>query len=210
MEIITRITLRGSRALIVSDAGEKGWIRKSTLAETGWQEGDPLNEEAWEAVMRGAECRAAVDEGARYLASPRSRAEVEHKLLSRGYREDVVREACDRLEEYGYIRDEDYARMSVEAYASRGEGKRRVQQRLLHKGISREVAQAAVEELDEEQERRNAVREAEKLMRGYASLDAQTAKRRLTAALLRRGFSWDTVSQALAETIHKDAEDPWE
>ena len=197
MDTITRITIKGSRALIEAGGEVRGWIRKSTLAELGWNEGDPLDEAAWDRAMEGPEFRAALEEGARYLASPRSRREVLRKLAQRGYPESVCERAAQRLESCGYIEDGDLARRAVESYASRGEGRRRIQQRLVQRGIDRTDIESALSDYDDASEKENAKAEAAKLMRKYASLDDQTARRRLIAALTRRGFSWESISAAI-------------
>jgi len=100
MDRISKITVKGTRALIFVEGEEKGWLRKSTLADLGWDEGDPFDEAAWDAALEGPEFHAALEEGARYLASPRSRREVLRKLAQRGYAESVCERATERLASY--------------------------------------------------------------------------------------------------------------
>lgn len=197
MEKITEIVIRGTRARIEVDGEVRGTLRKATLMDLGWQVGDDFDPEAWDAAQQGPEFRAALDEGARYLASARSRREVIRKLLSRDYLPDVAERAAERLESYGYIHDEDLAQRTVEAYAARGEGRMRIRQRLAHKGLEKDVAEQALESYDEEEEKQQALRMAQKLAPRYLAEDTGEGRRKLLAALTRRGFSWDAAGYAL-------------
>ena len=85
MEKITKIQEKGARALLFVDGEEKGWLRRATLMELGWNEGDDFDEAAWEEALECPEFRAALEEGARYLASPRRRKEVLKKLKESVY-----------------------------------------------------------------------------------------------------------------------------
>ena len=59
----------------------------------------------------------------------------------------------------------------------------------------------AVEDLDPETERENALAVAERRARQLTGLDRQTAERRLSAFLQRRGYSSDVVREAVTAAI---------
>ncbi len=206
MDRISKITIKGTRVLITVEGEDRGWLRKSTLAELGWNEGDVFDESAWTEAMEGPEFRAALEEGARYLASPRSRKEVLRKLSQRGYEEAVCEQAADRLASYGYIEDNDLAKRAVETYSARGEGRRRIYQRLIQRGIGRDDIEAALSAYDDASESDRAKHEAVRLSKQYASLDKATARRRMGAALARRGFSWEAISSAL-DILEEESEE---
>jgi len=197
MQIITKLEVKAARCLVYVDGEPLGWLRADTVKGLRWQQGDPWNEEAWESAHAGPETAAAVEDGAKYLASPHTRAEVVRRLLSRGYREDTAQRAADKLASYGYIDDEDYAKRAVSSYASRGEGRRRILQRLQQKGLDRETAQSALDPYTQDEEKEAALREAEKAWRKSKDADPQKRVQRTVAALARRGYAWEMISFAL-------------
>ncbi len=66
------------------------------------------------------------------------------------------------------------------------------------------AARAAVDELDPEVERRNALDVAERRVRQLSGLDRQTAERRLSAFLQRRGYPGDVVREAVTAALSAD------
>src|SRR3954447_7941823 len=80
----------------------------------------------------------------------RSRRELEQRLLRAGYEPDDVLEALEALERVGLVDDERFARAVVEQEAGRRlSGRRAVAAALATKGVGREVAAAALAEIDD-------------------------------------------------------------
>lgn len=77
-----------------------------------------------------------------------SSKELQRKVARRSGTE-FAREAVERLEEMGYVNGERYAHtLAQELYERRGMGKKRIEQELRQRGISRETASECAEELD--------------------------------------------------------------
>ncbi|HXJ63980.1 MAG TPA: regulatory protein RecX [Actinomycetota bacterium] len=121
----------------------------------------------------------------------RSRRELEQRLLRAGFEPDDVLEALEALERVGLVDDERFARAVVEQEAGRRlSGRRAVAAALASKGVSREVAGAALAEIDDpESERRRAEELARSRVRRMGALAPEVAYRRLAGLLARRGFS---------------------
>src|SRR5207244_374392 len=80
----------------------------------------------------------------------RSRRELEQRLLQAGFEPEDVLEALEGLERVGLVDDERFARAVVEQHAGRRlSGRRAVASALFSKGIDRDVAAAALDEVDE-------------------------------------------------------------
>ena len=76
------------------------------------------------------------------------------------------------------------------------------------KGISKETIEEAVEEFRASvDERELALKVAADRVRVYARGDSQTAKRRLAAYLLRRGFSIDDVHYAVENVVEQERQE---
>ncbi len=138
----------------------------------------------------------------------RTRRELEQRLARAGHPGEAVREAIERLSRVGLVDDLEYAR----AYLSERLGKRAVGERLLRqelraRGVPVEeidqafadLARAAGEAPESASEVARARRAAAELARRYARLEPAERRRRLLAALARRGFEYATASEALEE-----------
>ena len=133
--------------------------------------------------------------------APRSVRDLRRRLLLKGETEVDVDAAVERLTVAGLLDDAAYARAFVRAkVSSQGFSRRRLQQELAKRGVAREVADAAIVEVlqdDEVDEVANIERSARKKLRTLAGLDEETQRRRLYAYLARRGYSIDDVRGVL-------------
>ncbi len=118
----------------------------------------------------------------------------------------VTAERADRviakLREAGLIDDADFARQLTRSKMSAGASRRRVHQELFKRGVPREVADEAVEQVVEEDglsDAESIERIARKKWRTLDGLDEPTRRRRLFAFLARRGFASDDVSRVVRQ-----------
>jgi regulatory protein len=88
--------------------------------------------------------------------------------------------------------------------ARRGRGSGAILQELARRGVDPSAARAAVEELDPDVERRNALEVARRRATQLTGLDRQTAERRLSAFLQRRGYPGDIVREAVTAALVAD------
>jgi regulatory protein len=130
---------------------------------------------------------------------PRSQAEVEQKLRDRGFPSDIIQAVVDHLLRLGYINDEQFARQwAASRVRTRGFGRRRIEQELRQKGVSREIIGGTLEDLFEEaSELEVARREAEKKLRSLARFGSEVRKRRLAGFLERKGFSSEIIRSVM-------------
>jgi regulatory protein len=138
----------------------------------------------------------------------RSTSELRRQLLRKGEPATDVEAAITRLREQKYLDDADFARQFARTkLLAAGASRRRIVQELARRGVTRDVAEQAIEELRESDgvDPAAAVRRvAEKKWRSLARFDDFTRRRRLYAFLARRGFHPDeirTVMTALGEAI---------
>lgn len=137
----------------------------------------------------------------RYLSfRNRSVKELKTFLLGKGYDPEVVSHTLSRLEDVGLLDDRAFAKAWVEERVkAKGMGERLLEQELRQKGIKKEIIRAAVEGLGAEEDRAHALAQA-RLAR-MKGLDKETAKRRLTGFLQRRGFSGETVYEVVRKVL---------
>ena len=123
-----------------------------------------------------------------------SRKELTDKLLQKGETPEAVAAAADRLEELGFLNDGRYAALVVRHYAGKGYGPARVRQELQRRGVPRELWDAALEQLEPDPGRLD--RLLRQRLRGRDAAD-RAERRRAADYLLRRGYGWEEVREAL-------------
>jgi regulatory protein len=134
--------------------------------------------------------------------SARSRSELESALARRRVPVDAASRVLDRLQQAGLIDDQRFARDWVESRQARRQLSRSaLQHELQAKGVAREFIDLALEGVGREDELRAARCFADKKLRSLADLPREVQRRRVAAALARRGFSSDIVSRVLADLI---------
>ena len=137
---------------------------------------------------------------------PRSRAEVRRRLAQKGYEEETVEEALDRLTRAGLLDDRAFAHYWVEnRFQFNPRGVAVLRQELWQKGVDQAIVEEVLAEYDEETA---AARAAEAAVRRLRRLDPPTFRRRLSDYLRRRGFPYAVIAplveQALADHIPEE------
>lgn len=141
-------------------------------------------------------------------AAPRSRAQLETALARRQVPEEVAGRVLDRLTEVGLVDDEAYAESLVRTrHADRGLARRALAHELRAKGISPEVAERALDDLDAGQERATARSLVARKAAGTAGLDPQRRRRRLAGMLARKGYPPGLALAVVDEVLDAEAGD---
>ena len=193
IERIEASARKKDRVLVFLDDGACLKITEQELLDFGLRSGDELDEETLTRLKKAAGV-SNVKTTAADLVGKRamSRRDLEKKLQAKGASETEARYAAEWLEAIGAIDDADYAAMLVRHYGNLGYGAAYVRQKLYEKGIPRELWDEAMDALPDAAEHIGLFLES-KL---HGRLPDEKEKKRLTDALLRRGFSWGDVKGA--------------
>ncbi|ANJ27432.1 regulatory protein RecX [Agromyces aureus] len=141
----------------------------------------------------------------RLRRSSLSVAEVRKVLVEHGLDETEIEEWIERYERLGYLDDARLAEQLVHVNSERrGKGSGAILQELTRRGIDADEARTAIADLDPETEFDNARTTAERRARQLRGLDRQTAERRLSAFLQRRGYGGDVVRQVVTAVLAAD------
>lgn len=129
------------------------------------------------------------------LASGRmmSRKELADKLNRKGIAPDTAEEAVEWLTSLGAVDDAAYAGVIARHYAASGYGPDRVRQELQKRGVPRELWDDALAQLPDSTD---AIDRFLRRKLGGRTPD-RAALKKLSDALLRRGFSWSDIRPAL-------------
>lgn len=131
-----------------------------------------------------------------------SRWELEKTLLSRELDAHVVEAELDRLEGVGLLDDAALAETFVRTQHDRkGLGRGAITAELRRRHIDQEHIDAALEQVDDDDEQTRATQLAIKRAGQLGSYDVETAKRRLHGFLSRKGYSSAIVRAAIDEAL---------
>lgn len=139
--------------------------------------------------------------------APRSRAQLAQKLAQRGCDPQVAATVLDRMEEVGLVDDETYAGMLVRSQrGARGLARPALRSELRRKGIDPEVADEALGEVSDADERAEARRLVNKKLATMHGLPAATQARRLAAMLARKGYAGETAYGVIRAALREAPE----
>ena len=123
---------------------------------------------------------------------PMSEKELVDKLIRKGEDQETAADCARWLREKGFLDDESYAAAVARHYAAKGYGPGRVRAELSRRGVDRELWDDTLEAMPEN---------TDKLDRFIAARlsdpEDRDQVRKVSAALYRRGYSWEEIRSAL-------------
>ena len=140
----------------------------------------------------------------------RSSAELKRALVRKGDEPSLVERAIVRLQEQGILDDAAFAQSFTRAKVlGANQSRRRVQQELVRKGVSRTVSAAAIDVVFEEEgvdASAIVLAAARKKMRLLSALEPAVQRRRLYGFLARRGYDGEDIRHAM-DAVGRELED---
>lgn len=168
---------------------------------SGYISGDEINKEELTAFEEAAGSRRAFNSALNSLDyRDHSEKEIRAKLL-RKHDADYVDEAVEKLIELDLVNDERYAEnYAHELFEHKKFGKMRIKSELRAKGISADIANAAVEELFDEEEPDNIQRIVDIIVKRYYNrMNDEVGRKKVFSALQRMGYSFSDIREAMSE-----------
>jgi regulatory protein len=197
MPEITDVRERRGKARVFVDGEFWAELDAGVAMERGLREGAALSSEELEGARVAGERPLAMGRALNLLGyRARSEAEVRERLGRFGYAGGTIEAVVVRLEELGYLDDEEFARLKAREKARRY-GPRRVSVELRRSGVGEELAREVVEE---EFAGRSELEEARSAAsRRYNRPGTDAEARRVYGFLVRRGYSAGVCAQVARE-----------
>lgn len=140
---------------------------------------------------------------------PRSIEELKERLLEKAWtNEEIVDSVIEKLKEYNYLNDEQFAAdLAASKIRSKAFGKRRIEQDLRRKKLDAETIEKALETvLEETPEAETIDRAIEKRLRIKGVPETPNDKRNFFGYLVRQGFSYDLIKEKMSELPKSEEE----
>lgn len=161
-----------------------------------------LTQEQKETLVHEAQLLMARLKMLQLLTNSKTRLEVEQRLRAEKFEEEVVQACVDWAEGYGYLNDEEYARLYVQEKMNvRGWGALRIRQELHRKGVANEWITQALEETGA-QEENNLAELARQWLEQMGWQDPKQVEK-CKQKLYRRGYSFDSINRVVREEINR-------
>lgn len=133
---------------------------------------------------------------------PRSIKELRERLLEKDWtNEQIVDAVIEKLKEYNYLNDEQFAKsFAASQIRQKPIGKRVLQQKLAMKKLDKEIVTEALERVLEETPEEEIIERAiQKRLRLKGKPETREDAKKFYDYLLRQGFSYDLVSAKMRE-----------
>lgn len=197
---IEEITTVRSMVSLRLDNGTLFWMKRKELQGLDLYPGMEVDEEELYRFVKQCQYPRALNQAVAMLAGrPCSKGEIARRLQAGRYWDEVITLVLYKLEKERLLDDEAFSEQWAR-YRSEKYGPRRILQELRNKGIPKDMAEAAVGQLDEEDEQQHAVTLAAKYWRNAKAGEPEPRTRqKIITALVRRGYSWDTAREACAQ-----------
>ena len=190
------------RVTVTLCGGEEIKTTLNVVTDLRLYSGRELDEEELKELYRASRSALARNRAMELLSRrPMSEKELVDKLIRKGEDEEAARDCARWLREEGFLNDESYAATVARHYAAKGYGPGRVRAELSRRGVDRELWDGTIEAMPEN---------TEKLDRFIAArlTDPEDREqiRKVSAALYRRGYSWEEIRSALGR-FHAETEE---
>lgn len=180
---------------VVFVSGEAVNIDLDVCAEYALHKGQDISKAQLEIIVERSQYERAKSRALWYLdRADRTERQLKEKLKGAGFGEDTIARVIEKLIEYGLVDDRRFAERLVERCNLSGFSRTQTFYKLTEKGVPKGIANEVLSKnLPDEAQQIETV-----IQKKYLSkLQSQENTQKVFAALVRRGFSYAGVRQAL-------------
>ena len=137
-----------------------------------------------------------------YALAPRakSRDELFKQLLKRGVDSEIANSVLDSLELQGLLNDLEFAKLWSESrQRAKKLSKRVIAGELRSKGVSQDIINEVIDDIDDESEYSQALSLAQRKYNAISHLDPEVIYRRISGLLMRKGYSHGVCARIMRE-----------
>lgn len=178
------------------------------LAVYGLKTGQELDDEEFAKIKSENDRKVAFDMATSYIEKyVVSEKGIKDYLKKKGFDFKVINATVDKLKDYGLVNDESFAKNYFETLSAT-KGKRAIASKLKQKGVSAEIVENLLENINEDDEIEKATALAEKFVKNR-QIDAKI-KQKCLAHLIYKGYDYDVAQKATKIALENKGEnDDW-
>ncbi|MBE7073934.1 MAG: regulatory protein RecX [Clostridiales bacterium] len=185
---------KGERYKLFLDEEFVGIYEAEILARHCLKTGQSFDEKFFDALAIENGDYACFNRGLNAIEkSMKTKKMLRDYLREKGYPISCIDRACEKLEEYGYINDENFCESYIHSYKHQ-KSKRKLKYDLLSKGAKEDIIDCKLDEiLDEESEDEKCLRVADKYLRNK-EFDLKT-KQKFYNHMAGKGFEFGQIAK---------------
>ena len=122
----------------------------------------------------------------------RSSRKLYDKLLEKGIKPEDAEHAIERLRDFGYLDDGEYALTVLRSGMAKGWGKDRIRRKMQEEKLTEQVIEQALEQYTLDEDRLDSF-----IMSHSGDLSDPRERKKISDKLYRRGYSWEEIGAAL-------------
>ena len=162
--------------------------------------GDQIEPEKLDEIQLDSERVRALDKALSFVTrTKKTQKQVKDHLYSKGYTEQTIESVIEKMKDYRFLDDGDYAESYARSY-SKNKGKKLIEMELKKRGVSDEDMSLAIENIGDQTE--SAVNIAEKYLKNKAKDKPNMLK--CYKYLLSKGFEYDVAKSAIERLGHNE------
>ncbi len=194
-----------SRFHLYADEVWQGIFLDETIAYNHLKVGQEIDEANFLKIKKENGKKVSFDMAVSYMEKYIStQKKVKDYLKSKGFDDETISETIKKLKEYGYINDENFAKNYFESLSG-SFGKRAIANKLLSKGVAKNIVEELIENVDEDSQLMLATKETEKFCKNREN-SPKTAQKCL-AHLVYKGYDYFVAQQAVKVVLKNQGEE---
>jgi len=184
-----------NRFNLYDDSGFIGALGIEAVAKHGLKQGAEISNDHFCSIVQEDNEAYAFDRALHYLSfGARTQSDMERYLKGKQVGDEAIANTLEKLKNYGYINDLDFARRFVQSILlSKKEGRRAAEYKLKQKGIPKEMIEDALSDFSEEDETENAQNLYAVLTEKYKNDDERKRRDKIIRYMAQKGYDYDII-----------------
>ena len=169
------------------------------------KEGSEVNTSFVDSLKNDAEKDIALSKTLNFISkSQKTQKQIKDYLTKKGFEDTIINYVLQKLEEYNFVNDEEYAKNFVK-YKTKSSGKRKILMELKQRGVREDLAKNSVESFSKDEE--NIYNVAEKYLKSKER-DFKT-KQKAFRFLLSKGYESENILACLNKFFKEEDDEGW-
>ena len=190
---------KGKRYSVYVDGAFQGAFEDEIMVKFKLKTGQELTGEELEKIKIANGDLAAFDRALGVLQrGAKTERGIADYLKGKGYPDECIARATQKLKDYGFVNDENFAEQYVSAYGL-SRGRKKLKYDLLRKGVPAEIVEEKLAALSDDDQFDSCLRHAQKYMKNK-DFDQKT-KQKLFAHLVSKGYDFSIANSAIREVF---------
>ena len=171
-----------------------GIFLDETLATHKLKTNDEIDDQDLKEIKEENDRKLSFDMAVTYLEKyVVSEKGIKDYLKKKGFDDKTIKKTITKLGEYGYVDDEKFAKNYFESLSS-SQGKNVIVSKLRAKGISKEIVDELIENVDEEKQLEQAILLAKRFLKNREK--SPKTKQKCLAHLIYKGYDYNVALEA--------------